>query len=108
MKNSLKFTSSDLIDGYCTPEVYYNQFNTARKLEVGKIYYQSNIGRWAESYYKIVFTDENIAVGVQVSGTSIKAGGSGKYCIFNNKGHSIGWKYQDSRSCYRLQEVKEN
>ena len=100
----MKFTWDDVRHNECTAEQYYAQFKTARNLEVGKVYKQPNIGLWAETHFKIVFIGEGVALGVAINGPSVKVGLAGYKTLFHTSGNLAGWKYQDSRSCYRLTE----
>jgi hypothetical protein len=98
------FTRSDIFDGLCTAQQYAKQYPSVVP-QLGSVYTQCP-NQWDESEYKIIFTDDTIAVGVEVSGLSIKVGGKGSYCLFYSSGLYTGWKYQDtSRPYYRLQEL---
>ena len=92
--------------GYLEQEkLKYEKFLKERaiKLELGKTYLQES-DSWAKKHYKIIFTDEKIALGTVVwcgiynSDTK----GCGYYDLFKLY---TGERYQDSRLCYGL--IKE-
>lgn len=93
------------LDGDCTRQQFINQYNPI-KLEVGKTYRQES-DSWAKKHYKILYTDNQIAVGIVVYcgiyQSSIKGCGGYEMFYVDN-----GFKYQDiCRPCYRLlSEVK--
>jgi hypothetical protein len=92
--------TSQVYDGEFTWAEYYAQFETA-KPELGKTYVVQK-GSWAQSFYKIVFMNDQVALGVRENPfdkTIIE------YCLFNGSGLNVGWKYQDPRPEYRLQEI---
>ena len=99
----MKYSLSDYYDGECTAKQYYDQFDKPKTLVVGETYVQS--GSIYPMYFKILWTDEEVAVGVVVKdgngGTNI-----GEREMFYNKGYIIGWRYKDNRSSYRLKEIK--
>lgn len=80
---------------------YYKQYNSPISLEVGKTYRQPGAVYYRD--YKIVFVGEGVALGVEVSN------GNGNFNLghkglFYAEGHNIGWKYQDNRPPFRLEE----
>lgn len=84
---------------------YYDQFETARKLEVGKVYYRNSGIFW--EHIKIIFVGSGIAVGEVVSN------GNNNFCLgnkvmFYSEGNASGWQYQDQRPCYRLLRETNN
>ncbi len=102
----MKFKIDDLFGGLCTADQYYSQFKTARTLKVGSTYLQPNIAKWAQTSYKILFNDGIIAIGVEVN-KNLKIIDNQvipHYCLFYSSGVKAGWRYQDTRSCYRLIE----
>jgi len=80
---------------------YYDQFETARKLEVGKVYYRHSGIYW--EHFKIVFIGEGVALGIEVSNGNNNFS-LGKKVLFHAEGNKAGWVYQDGRSVYRLRK----
>lgn len=81
---------------------YYNQFKTAKNLEVGKVYRQAK--SIYTKYWKILFIGDGVALGVVVSDTNGNLN-KGEKCLFYTSGLYAGWKYKDLRWNYRLVEV---
>lgn len=85
--------------------IKYQKFlkDDAIKLELNKIYLQES-DSWAKKHYKIIFVDENIAVGKKVwCGIYNSAERNcGSYEMFKV---NTGEKYNDSRLCYRLKKL---
>jgi hypothetical protein len=94
----------------CTFEEYYSQFDTARDLEVGRIY-ANNVGSFNETTYTIVYIDHGVALGIEshkgVIGRSkyqmINA--APKRALFKVGGNNSGWKLNDPRPSFRLREI---
>lgn len=84
---------------------YYDQFTTAKNLEVGKVYRQEK--SIYTKYWKILFVGEGVAVGVVVSDTNGNSN-KGEKCLFTTQGLFEGWKYGDQRWNYRLVEEATN
>jgi hypothetical protein len=100
------YNYSDEIEYLERERIKYEKFleEQAIKLELNKTYLQES-DSWAKMHYKIIFIDNNIAVGkVVYCGiyNSTSKGNVGKYELFRA---NTGEKYQDSRLSYRL--VKE-
>lgn len=93
----MKYTQKEYLDGDCTWKQYAAQFNPI-KLELYKIYLQESAS-WAKKHFKIIFTDDKIAVGISVY-NQISNKYIGEYCIFDV---NSGFKYDDKlRYNYRL------
>ncbi len=97
---TLKYKHDDLLEGYCTAKQYYDQFDTARDLNVG-MRYHNNLNSFMCTTYEITYIDDKVALAIEVGGSSV-----GSYCLFYSTGNMAGWKYQDSRSSYRLRPLK--
>ena len=94
-------------DGCLSTTAYYKQFQPI-ELRVGGVYRQLNLGKWAETHYKIIFIGEGVAVGIVVwdaiSGTKNIGGAEMFYCD-PKRPYLNGVKYNDTmRPCYRLSE----
>ena len=89
---------SDIIEGNITKEEYF-QYYKSIKLKLYNTYIQ-HPKQWNENVYKIIFINDNIALGVSISGLRV-----GYYELFNV---DTGFKYQDlARPEYRLIEIKD-
>lgn len=82
---------------------YYLQWEPVT-LEPGKTYYQAK-GTWQEKQYRVLVIVDDVAVCEIVSDDNTHGmSRNGKKCLFYTSGHLGGWKYEDARSIYRLQE----
>lgn len=82
---------------------YYLQWKPIT-LEQGKTYYQAK-GSWQEKQYRVLAIVDDIAVCEIVNDDSIYGmSQNGQKCLFYVSGYRGGWKYEDDRSIYRLQE----
>jgi hypothetical protein len=98
MKN-LKFSADDYCEGRCTRQQFIEQYDPI-KLELGKVYIQDK-GSWSEKHYKIIFMEDEIALGVSVY-NAIGDRFIGDYVLFYLEN---GFKYKDVvRPSYRLSE----
>ena len=102
--NNLKYSSIDLYDGYCTAKQYYDQFDTARDLQVGK-QYKNNVGCFMETIWEIVAIHDRVALAIEIKGPNTAVGINDNYCLFIKNGNMAGWKYNDNRASYRLREL---
>lgn len=103
----MSYDDQDEMDYLEQERVKYEKFlkNDATKLELGKTYLRES-SSWAKAHYKIIFVNEDIAVGVKVYCGIYKSTklGCGEYDMFKVK---TGERYGDSRLGYRLKaEVK--
>lgn len=78
---------------------YYEQFETPKTLEVGKVYRSKGYIYWID--YKILYIGEGVALGLEV------ANGNGNFSVgkkelFYSDGYRLGWKYDDFRPVFRL------
>jgi len=100
----LKFKSSDVYDHICSIEQYVEQFDTVIPV-LGGVYAQESHS-WAKTQFKIVFIDDKIAVGVEISPKFPLVSSKLDYCLFCSSGLFTGWKYNDTnRPEYRLREL---
>lgn len=100
MKNQIRYDSPwEAYEQTGSSKAYYEQFLGAT-LEVGKVYTQAK-GTWHEKDYKIVFIVDGVALGTCVSNDKYE---KGRKELFYASGIKKGWKYQDDRPVYRLQE----
>ena len=92
---------SEYEETHGTYDGYYDQFkNTAKLINVGDTFVVMP-NSWQEATMKVIFTDETVALCVQTKGLS-----KGSKCLYHNRDGWIGWKYQDGRGAYRLQEIQ--
>lgn len=75
---------------------YYEQFPSIVP-EAGKVYTRAK-GTWQETDYTILCVIDGVALGVS-NGSFVK-----NHCLFHAEGVKAGWKYDDARPLYRLQE----
>ena len=100
----MKYSIYDLYDGICTCKQYYDQFEKPDTLEVGKTYKQDGV--IYPLYYKILWADEKTAI-AEVVGDGNNGHNVGQRDLFYNSGNMLGWKYNDNRDEYRLQEIND-
>lgn len=79
---------------------YYEQFkNTASDINIGDEFVVMP-DTWQESTQKVLFIDEKVALTEEIKGLS-----AGRRELYHSSGDMIGWKYQDPRASYRLQNI---
>ena len=90
---------SDFLNGDCSRDQYFKQFETPLSLQVGKIYVTEKY--IIQHKIKIVFVDDKTALGIVVSDDN---GGlsKGEYKLYHNNGINHGFLYRDVRPQYRL------
>lgn len=93
------YNYSDVLDGICSKAQYYWQYPTPSSIKVGDEFLQ-NTGICSHKF-KIIFVGEGVALGVIVS-DSVGGLAVGKKELFHSEGIAKGFKYQDTRACYRL------
>jgi hypothetical protein len=93
------FSYEDYLNGECTFEEYCGCFDQLIKPELGKTYIQ-NKGHWAEMHFKIIFSNEKVALGVCIY-NKISEKFIGDHCLFDVNN---GFIYHDTRPEYRLTE----
>lgn len=98
---------NDEIDYLEKQKIAYKEFlkNDAIKLELNKTYLQES-DSWAKMHYKIIFVNNDIAIGIKVFCGIYNSDkkNCGNYEMFNV---NTGERYNDSRLCYRLKnEIK--
>lgn len=81
---------------------YYQQWKTA-KPELGKTYKVVGSGIITE-YVEIIAIVDQVAIGKVVRDTN-NGSSVGKLSMYYLEGNMMGWKYQEQRSGYRLQEI---
>ena len=81
---------------------YYEQFETPKTIEVGKIYRQPNLLYWSD--YKIIYAGEGVALGVEVANgnDNYKIGGME---LFYWGGIRHGFRYKSDLAHLRLQKL---
>jgi hypothetical protein len=87
---------------YLNNEISFSEFLSSLSLvkpELGETYKQAS-GSWSEKHYKIIYLNDDIAVGVSVF-NKISNKFIGDYSLFNAK---TGFTYSDARPEYRLEE----
>lgn len=87
----------DFLDSGGTAKQFYEQYKTATP-EVGKKYIYAK-GNWDYGVVQVLYIHNNVALCVMVEGV-----GKGNYYLYNSSGLAVGWRYNDSRAYYRLQE----
>jgi len=92
------YQHSDIFDGGCTKKQYYAQWDTVSP-KVGDTYV-THPNTWQENTVEILYVDDVVALGVVTKGLS-----KGERTMYHAKGDNAGWKYQDSRVAYRLQNI---
>ena len=96
---------NDELDYLDRQKIEYEKFLKERaiKLEIGETYLQES-DSWAKMHYKIIFVNDEIAVGVKVYCGIYNSDkrNCGSYEMFKV---STGEKYNDSRLCYRLKSL---
>lgn len=101
-KKDIIYSIIEFTDNGGTVKDFYAQFeNTPTSLKVGDVFVV-HPNTWQEEKVEIMYVDEFVALGRVIKGISISFY-KGESTIYSNKGHRIGWKYNDSRYNYRLQ-----
>lgn len=85
-----------------TIDGFYQQWKTA-KPELNKTYKVIGCGIITE-YVQIIALVDKVAVGKVIKDTN-SGSQVGKLTMYNIDGNLAGWKYQEFRSGYRLQEI---
>lgn len=90
------------LDLHGTIKGYYQQWKTATP-EIGKVFKVVGCGIITE-YIEIIAIVDKVAIGKVVKDTN---GGTsvGELSMYYLEGNMTGWKYKESRSGYRLQEI---
>lgn len=102
---TIKYDYNDIYEGGCTREQYYAQFNPI-KLEIGKTYeVAGSAGKWDAATFLITHIENGVAMAKEQSGTGHNVHGP-KYIAYSLFYAETGFKYNDNRMYYRLQEIK--
>lgn len=83
-------------------KAYYLQWKPVT-LELGKTYFQAK-GTWHEKQYKVLAIVDDVAVCEIINDDVLGMSRNGEKGLFHVSGYRGGWKYQDDRAIYRLQE----
>ncbi len=82
---------------------YYNQWKKVN-IEVGKVFQMKGACIGEPAHIEIIAIVDDVAIGKQINGGSWY---ENKKTMFHATGNKVGWKYQENRYTYRLEELGE-
>lgn len=97
------YSLTEYEEAHGTRKGYLEQFPNTAKPEVGKRY-AINPGKWDERVVQVLFADDRVALSVEVVNPYPALNVPPGYWLHSA---TTGWRYNDNRPQYRLQNIPE-